>query len=146
MSEEKIQNFENHVTFDPKMMVAGVLYLGALVLAVTSIFTTNMTLLAVAVVLMSIGGLVLGITARRYSVLLQDRIIKTEMRLRLRDLLDSDQVSRIPEYTMSQLVALRFESDENLPDLARKVLDEDMKTAKEIKMLVKDWQADWHRV
>ncbi len=145
MTEVQVQNFKNHVRNDPKIMVAGVIYLGALVLVIVAIFTT-MTVLAVAVALMCIGGLLLGVIARSYSTLLQDRIIKTEMRLRLRDVLDDDLAARIPEYTVPQLVALRFESDENLPDLARKVLDDDIRTAKEIKQLVKDWQADWHRV
>jgi len=145
MAEVKVQNFENHVQNDPKMMVAGVIYLGALVLAIAAIFTT-MTVLAVAVALMCIGGLLVGVVARKYSTKLQDRIIKTEMRLRLRDVLDDDLAARIPDYTVSQLVGMRFESDEHLPALARKILDDDIQSAKAIKQLVKDWQADWHRV
>ena len=52
---------------------------------------------------------------------------------------------RIPEFTVEQLVSLRFASDAELPALARKVLDEKMNDRKAIKQLVKDWQGDYLR-
>jgi hypothetical protein len=52
---------------------------------------------------------------------------------------------RIPEFSVAQLVALRFASDAELPDLARKVLEEKLTDRKVIKKLVRDWQADYLR-
>jgi hypothetical protein len=43
---------------------------------------------------------------------------------------------------VSQLVALRFASDAELPDLARKVLQENLTERKAIKTLVRNWQPD----
>ncbi len=49
------------------------------------------------------------------------------------------------EFSVGQLVALRFASDEELPELARKVLDEKIEDRKAIKKLVKNWQPDFLR-
>jgi hypothetical protein len=67
------------------------------------------------------------------------------MRLRLAGLLPAELQSRICEFTLDQLISLRFASDAELPALARKVLDDKMNDRKAIKQLVKDWQADWLR-
>jgi hypothetical protein len=44
-----------------------------------------------------------------------------------------------------QLVALRFASDGELPELVRDVLAGKLTTPKDIKMHVKSWQADFLR-
>jgi hypothetical protein len=51
-------------------------------------------------------------------------------------------VARIYELTPGQLIAMRFASDEELPELTREVLSGNLSTAKAIKMRVKNWQAD----
>jgi hypothetical protein len=55
------------------------------------------------------------------------------MRLRLAELLPGEMRPRIPEFTVSQLVALRFAGDAELPALARKVLEEKINDRKAIK-------------
>jgi len=75
----------------------------------------------------------------------QDRVIRLEMRLKLRGLLPPDLQPRINELTPRQLVALRFASDAELPDLVREVLAGKLATSKEIKMRVRSWQSDWLR-
>ncbi|MEI6740647.1 MAG: DUF6526 family protein [Gemmatimonadaceae bacterium] len=76
----------------------------------------------------------------------QDRIIRLEMRLRLAQLLPADLQSRIMEITPRHLVALRFASDAELPELVRAVLANPSMTGKEIKQRIRDWQADYFRV
>ena len=80
--------------------------------------------------------------ARIFALTVQDRVIRLEMRLRLRELLPPDLVPRIHEFTTSQLVALRFAGDAELPALARRVLDERLVDRKAIKRLITDWQPD----
>lgn len=80
--------------------------------------------------------------ARIFALTVQDRVIRLEMRLRMRELLPADLVARIPEFTTAQLVALRFASDAELPALARRVLDERLTDRKAIKQLIKTWEAD----
>jgi hypothetical protein len=145
MSEQPAQNFQNHVRNDPKIISLGLIYLVALIMAGADFFI-EASLAGYLLVILVIGALLTSVTARQYSTGLQDRIIMLEMRLRLANVLSDGLKARIPELSRRQLVALRFESDANLNDLTQKVLDENISTGKEIKQLVKDWQADFHRV
>jgi Family of unknown function (DUF6526) len=88
-------------------------------------------------------ALLLGIMyARMFALKVQDRVIRLEMRLRLAEILPADLRGQIGEFTLSQLIALRFASDAELPALARKVLDEKIGERKVIKAMVQNWQAD----
>jgi hypothetical protein len=86
--------------------------------------------------------LVLWFYLRTFPLAVQDRLIRHEMRRRLGELLPADQRARIPELTVSQLIALRFASDEELPTLTRKVLDEKIADREAIKRLISNWKAD----
>jgi hypothetical protein len=85
------------------------------------------------------------LSARRFALSVQDRVIRLEERLRYQRLLPADLQLRIEEFTVAQLVSLRFASDAELPALARKVLDEKMQERKAIKQLVKNWKPDYLR-
>ena len=93
----------------------------------------------------AVALLMLGLLARTMTLTVQDRVIRLEMRLRLRGLLPPDLQPRINDLTPRQLVALRFASDGELADLVREVLAGKLATTKEIKMRVKSWEADWLR-
>lgn len=83
--------------------------------------------------------------ARIMALTAQDRLIRLEMRLRLAGLLPPDLNARFNELTRGQLVALRFASDAELPDLCRTVLTE--KTSqRDIKKMIKRWEPDHIRV
>jgi len=104
----------------------------------------------------SFGGLVnvlLGVAlilgflfARLFALTVQDRVIRLEERLRLERLLPDDLKLRIEEFTVPQLVGLRFACDAELPALARKVLAENLRDRKQIKRLVQNWKPDYQRV
>ena len=96
-------------------------------------------------VIFAIALLGLGFLSRIQALTVQDRIIRLEMRLKMRQLLPPDLQPRINDLTHRQLVALRFASDEELADLVREVLAGKLASSKEIKMRVKHWQADWLR-
>jgi hypothetical protein len=96
-------------------------------------------------VLVSAALIALFVMGRNSVVGVQDRVIRLEMRLRLAGVLPPDLCSRIPEFTVGQLVSLRFACDAELPELARKVLDEKLDDRKAIKKLIKNWQADYLR-
>jgi hypothetical protein len=87
----------------------------------------------------------LGFLSRIQALTVQDRVIRLEMRLKLRQLLPPDLQPRINDLTHRQLVALRFASDAELAELVREVLAGKLTTSKDIKMRVKHWQADWLR-
>ena len=60
--------------------------------------------------------------------------------------LPADLKARAGEFTTGQLVGLRYASDEELPELARRVLDEGLTDKKVIKQAVKSWRADHQRI
>src|SRR2546429_7884171 len=92
------------------------------------------------------AALVLGfLSVRLMALTVQDRVIRLEERLRYERLLPPDLKPRIGEFTVAQFVALRFACDEELPALARKVLDAKMEERKAIKQLVKTWKPDYLR-
>jgi len=80
--------------------------------------------------------------ARIFALAVQDRVIRLEMRLRLRDALPADLRPRIPELTRDQFIALRYASDEELPGLVRDVLANDVRDREVIKRRIQTWQRD----
>jgi drug/metabolite transporter (DMT)-like permease len=94
----------------------------------------------ISVALLLLGAAVVGLVTliRRYTVRLQDRIIRLEMRLRLLALGREHDITRV---TMRQLVALRFASDAELPALIDRALAENL-TPDQIKRAVSNWQPD----
>ena len=88
-------------------------------------------------------GVVAATFASRVMALaVQDRVIRLEMRLRLKDVLPANQQADIAKISRSQFVGLRFARDAELPALVAKVLKDDIQKADTIKQMVKDWVAD----
>jgi hypothetical protein len=97
-------------------------------------------------VLTAAALIVLTLYARVFALKAQDRVIRLEMRLRMKDLLPPALQPRIGEFTPGQLVAMRFASDAELPALAATVLAGNVQDKKAIKGMIKDWQGDFLRV
>jgi hypothetical protein len=89
--------------------------------------------------------LVLAFVSRIQALSVQDRVIRLEMRLRLRGILPPDLQPAVEQLTRRQLVALRFASDSEMPELIREVVAGKLATPKDIKMRIRNWQADWLR-
>jgi hypothetical protein len=146
MSQETQQNYANHRSNDVVLAGLALVSLIAAVLGIVALGSHSAKLSAIAAVLLAICMLVLGWKARTYTLKMQDRIIRLEMRLRLADLLKGDLEGKGQALTLSQLIGLRYASDAELPDLVRKVLAENITKSDDIKKLVKDWQADHMRI
>jgi uncharacterized membrane protein YciS (DUF1049 family) len=137
------QTFTNHTKVFPPfhffVLPVLVINLGVQIYRMKTFWFSYTAILGVLIAL----ALILGfLSARRFALSVQDRVIRLEERLRYQRLLPADLQPRIEEFTVSQLVALRFASDIELPALARKVLDEKMLERKAIKQLVKNWKPD----
>jgi hypothetical protein len=136
------QNFENHAKFVPgfHIVTLGIFAINFF----WSIYRVFHAFSAESVIslLLAVGFILAALYARMFALAVQDRVIRLEMQLRLQGILPADLRPRIPEFAVGQLIALRFASDAELPDLARKVLDEKLTDRKAIKKMVKDWQAD----
>jgi len=136
------QNYANHARLVPPfhffalpVLLANFIWQGYHLIKGLSANTVISTLLALALIMVALF-------ARMFALTVQDRVIRLEMRLRMAGVLPPDLRGRIPEFTVEQLIGLRFASDEELPALARKVLDEKIAARKPIKKMVKNWQAD----
>jgi uncharacterized protein DUF6526 len=89
--------------------------------------------------------LMLGFLSRVQALTVQDRVIRLEERLRMRQVLPSELHQHIDALTPRQLVALRFAGDAELADLVRDVVAGKLAKSKDIKLRVKTWRADWLR-
>ncbi len=96
-------------------------------------------------VMVAVALILLAFSLRTEILTVQDRVIRTEMRLRLARVLPQDLAGQVERLTPRQLVALRFASDGELLALVRDVLAGSLTSGKAIKMRVKDWQADYLR-
>ncbi len=146
MAAEKQQNFQSHTKVVPlfHMFVLPVLMVNAGG-SIYHLIKMGISYSSVMGVLVAFALLTFATYARLFALSVQDRLIRLEMRLRLAEVLPVDLRPRIPEFTVAQMVSLRFAPDAELPGLARKVLDEKMNDRKAIKKLVKDWQPDYLR-
>ena len=92
-------------------------------------------------------ALLIGILLSRTMPLrAQDRIIRLEERSRLERLLPSDLRGRIGELTASQLIAIRFAPDDEVPELTRRALSGELKSQGDIKRAIRNWRSDHLRV
>lgn len=83
--------------------------------------------------------------ARAFALKAQDRVIRLEMRMRLREVLPASQQGDIARLNMSQMVALRFASDAELPALVSAALSENL-GGRDIKKRITTWVPDENRV
>ena len=126
------QSYATH-RYNPKPTGIGFLFV---VLALVAFAAGLLSLSASIVVLLSIS--------RTYTTKLQDRIIKLEMRLRCAQLLSGAQQATLNRLSNTQIVALRFASDEELPSLLERAEREQL-TANQIKQAIKSWLPDLDR-
>jgi hypothetical protein len=145
MAQKTPQTFENHARVLPAFHYVAfplfaINFFFTLYQAVTDFSWAKLVAFGLAVAL-----ILLFFVARVMALTVQDRVIRIEEQLRMRALLPADLQPRIGEFTVKQLVALRFAGDEELPGLARKVLDEKIQDQKTIKKLVQHWRADYQR-
>ena len=95
-------------------------------------------------VLLAVAVLALVSISRAYTVRLQNRIIRLEMRLRLRDVLPPAQQGQIQQLSTAQIVGLRFASDAELPALVDRAVREHL-SREDIKKAIKEWVPDFDR-
>ena len=136
------QTYQTHRHRPTLSSVAALFALVGLAIVVVSLVRAP-SLAGVGDLCLAVTALVLVAISRIYVVRLQDRIIRLEMRLRLAGLLPQ-RAADVGRLTVRQLVALRFASDAEQPELMDRALAEKL-TADQIKQAIRDWQPDYHR-
>lgn len=139
------QNYQNHAKWFPlfhfiltPMLLAFLIYTIVQMVRFPSTDRAMMIFMALALFL-------IGLTARMMALKVQDRVIRLEERLRYREVLPKELADKAVNLRTSEMIGLRFASDEELPDLVQKTLNGDFETTKEIKLAVKDWRGDYLR-
>jgi hypothetical protein len=142
---EPQQSYKNHVRLFPPFhfFVLPVFLINVIVSAVLLYRTPSR--LGVWQLVVAVALLLAALTARVMALAVQDRVIRLEMRLRMRELLPSDLQPQIPAITREQCVALRFASDTELPVLVRKIVAGELKSQADIKRQITQWQPDYLR-
>ena len=98
--------------------------------------------MALSLALISFASLILGYFARALALKAQDRAIRAEENLRHFVLAGKLHDSRL---SLSQVIALRFASDEEFVELSKKAAEQNLKPV-DIKKQIKNWREDHHRV
>lgn len=143
--ERRPQTYANHAKLEPVYHVVafGVLLVNA---GYAAWMLWRAPGFAAALQLALAGALlILFLAMRVFALTVQDRVIRLEERLRLERLLPPDLRARIPELATAQLVALRFASDGELPELVRAVFAEELTDRRAIKQRIRSWRPDYER-
>ncbi|MDH3492777.1 MAG: DUF6526 family protein [Acidobacteriota bacterium] len=143
---EKTQDFKTHVRWHPPFhFVLAPLMLINLIYSIVRLVQDpgwdrgEFVLLSVALV-------ILTLLTRNYPLKAQDRIIRLEERLRLATILGPEAAPKAMNLKPAQYIALRFASDEELPELVSKIEDGELTTQNEIKTAITNWRPDHFRV
>jgi len=139
------QNYQNHVKWNPFVhFVLTPLLLFNLVWQTVRLYQEPNWDRAENV-LMAVVFLMLSVAARLQALTVQNRVIRLEENLRYHKILSPDLAFQAEQLPTSTKIALRFASDDELPELVQKAINGEFKNNKEIKLAVKKWRGDYLR-
>jgi hypothetical protein len=139
------QNYKNHsrlvfgfhgVTF--LLIIAGLI--GSVVNLFSADAATHYSAALIVVAFLALLGV--AWYARVFALKAQDRAIRAEENFRHYLLTGKPHDKNL---RLSQVIALRFASDEEMPALAKRAVEEKL-SQKQIKQAIQNWRADHHRV
>jgi len=146
MAEKVPQTLANHVRRQPPFHFFLIpCAIAVLIMSIVNIVKHYDVLEAWIILVLGVMTPVAVFLIRINPLKAQDRLIRLEEQLRLESLLKEPLRSRIGELRESQLVALRFACDAEIPGLVEKTLKGNMQP-KEIKKAIVTWRADTFRV
>jgi hypothetical protein len=138
----KQQTFKSHRRYIPIYHFFALPVLILNVVAQILYFLKYRTPYKLFMIVVAIALVVLGFSVRFMVARVQDRVIRLEERLRLSNLLPVEMHAGINDLTRSQLVGLRFASDEEVVGLAQRCMNGELTKAEQIKREVKNWRPD----
>jgi hypothetical protein len=142
------QNYKNHTRFDPMFHFTIIPLLlvnfGFSIAYCVRHYHQHVHLAPWAIV-MAFVLILMALLTRRYSLKVQDRVIRVEEKMRIASLVSPSEQAELDSLTIRQYVALRFASNPELPALARRAVRENL-GSKAIKEAIVAWRADDYRV
>jgi hypothetical protein len=139
------QSLKNHAKFDPSFHFFLAPVALAFLIATIVQAVRQPGWYTAAHILVALWALVALFKIRVYALKVQDRVIRLEERLRLKELAPAPLQGRIGDLTEDQLIGLRFASDGEAAELAQRALAGNWKR-KQIKEAIQNWRPDYWRV
>ena len=142
---EPFQDFKHHARFHPPFhFVSSFLLLANLIVVIIHL-VRHFSPWNVWLLVLSIGIWIPFFLIRVYALRVQDRIIRLEERIRLKEIAPAEWRPQIEKLTVDQCIGLRFASDNEVVALASAALAENL-NRKQIKERVQVWRPDHWRV
>ena len=139
-------NYKTHRAYDPLYHFFVLPVIGINVLVSAYFLYRRPALINVWAVVFGFALVALAWRVRFFPLLLQDRIIRLEETLRLERVLPADLRTGISRLSTGDLIALRFCTDEELPEHVRAIYAGEYKGREAIKSRIKSWRPDMHRI
>ncbi|MCZ8521390.1 MULTISPECIES: DUF6526 family protein [Paenibacillus] len=141
------QNYSNHRMMDPLyhyvlLLLTLIVSIGAIVRVVQGFLYGGELFLPLLAAGLAAMGLIAALRLRMYALKAQDRAIRAEEQLRHFMLTGMPIDTRL---SMNQIVALRFASNGELPDLSRRAAEQKL-SPDEIKKQIHSWREDSNRL
>ncbi len=138
-----MQNYTNHTRWNPlHHFILSPLTVILLIMAIVAWFQGYGSFFDTFA---AVGLVLTALVARLYALILQDRVIRLEMRQRYFELTGKRFADTETKLSLKQIIALRFASDEELLTLIDRTLKENL-APKQIKQAIKNWVPDNNRV
>jgi hypothetical protein len=140
------QSFENHTRYFPLFH-----FIASPLLAIYLVYTLYVlvrvpSLAALANVVLAAGVNAALFAGRTMVLVVQNRVIRLEMRLRLERVLGAAAAAdALANLAPARLIALRFASDAELPALIARVRSNELSTNRDVKQAIREWQPDYLR-
>ena len=140
------QNFKNHHRYIPLWhFITPLIILVILVMSIINLVHTDMHMhdlhMWLPIILIPVVLLILWWYARAFALKAQDKAIRAEENFRHFILTGKPLDAQL---RMSQIIALRFASDAEMPVLAKRAVDEKL-TSNQIKEAIQNWKEDHNR-
>jgi hypothetical protein len=148
MSNSAEQNLKNHMRLDPPVHFVLFAVLAANVIFAVFHLIRHWGEAPIAsswFLVLSLAVFIPFFKLRMYSLKVQDRVIRLEERLRLQGLAPAEWHAQIYRLTEDQLIGLRFAADDEVVELAKHALEQNL-NRKQIKERIKSWRPDNWRI
>lgn len=142
---EPVQDFKNHARLYPPFHIFSFGFLILNLIAVIVHLVRHLSWWNAWLVVMSIVVFVPFFLIRMFAIKVQDRVIRLEERMRLKELAPADRRPQIDRLSVDQCIGLRFASDDEVVMLAGRALEENLNRT-QIKERIKVWRPDHWRV
>ena len=139
-------SYKTHRAYDPLYHFFVLPILGINLLVVVYVAYRRPFWLTYWGILFAIALLGLAWRVRYFPLRIQDRLIRLEETLRLQRVLPEELKARVDEISTRELIALRFCTDDELPEHVRAIYAGDYRGGENVKSRIKSWRPDPHRI